>query len=70
MTLSPMEPNVSNISCPGHKSIRVSESHEERPSATRKISFQAPKQASGRDYIVGGPDSSIGADQRLAENRG
>jgi hypothetical protein len=70
MTLSPMEPNVSNISCPGHKSIRVCKSHEKRPSATRRISFQASKQVGGQDYIADGPDLSKGADRRLAGNRG
>jgi hypothetical protein len=36
MTLSPMEPNVSNNSCLGHKSIQVCRLHEKHPSVAQK----------------------------------
>jgi hypothetical protein len=38
--------------------------------STEKSHFLASKQVSGQDYIVDGQDPSIGADQRLAGNRG
>jgi hypothetical protein len=70
MTLSPMEPNVSDISCLGPENIQVCRLHEERPSVARKAPFQAKNQVSGRNYVVNGPDSSIKADRRSAGNRG
>jgi hypothetical protein len=45
-----MEPNVSNISCPGHKSIQVCKSQEKRPSAAREnpfSSYESSKRAKG-----------------------
>jgi hypothetical protein len=70
MTLCPMEPNVSDNSCLGLESIQVCRLHEERPSVACKAPFQAKNQVSGRNYVVNGPDSSIGADRRSAGNRG
>jgi hypothetical protein len=70
MILDLLDLSVSNISCPGHKIIRICKSHEKRPSATQRISFQASKQVGGQDYIVDGPDLSKGADRRLAGNHG
>ena len=63
-----MEPNVSDISCLGPKSIQVCRLHEERPSVVRKAPFQASKQVGGQDYIANGLDLSKGADRQLAVN--
>jgi hypothetical protein len=71
MNLSPIEPNVSDISCSRCKSIRVCKSHEKRLSAAwKKSHFQASNQEGGWNYDVNSPDPSIRVDQRSSEYRG
>jgi hypothetical protein len=53
MTLSPMEPNVSDNSCLGLERIQVCRLHEERPSIARKAPFQAKNQASEQSDFNG-----------------
>jgi hypothetical protein len=69
MTISPMEPNVSDISCPRHKSIRVRKLYEDRLSAAWKNLVSSFQPISERNYIHDGPDPFIREDRRLAENR-
>jgi hypothetical protein len=66
MTLSPMEPNVSDISCPRHKSIRVCKLYEERPSAAWKNLVSSFQPVSERNYIDDGPDPFIRADRTVS----
>jgi hypothetical protein len=70
MTISPMEPNVSDISCPRNNSIRVRKLYEERLSTAWKNLVSSFLPISERNYIHDGPDPFIRADRWLAENRG
>jgi hypothetical protein len=62
--------SVSDNSFLGPERIQSDRLHEECPSIARKAPFQAKNQVSGRNYVVNGPDSSIGADRRSTENHG
>jgi hypothetical protein len=64
-----MEPNVSNISRPKHKSDQVCKWHESAERSSQKKSISGLNQASEQSDF-NGQDSSKGADQRLAGNRG
>jgi hypothetical protein len=52
MTLSPMEPNVSDNSCHGLESIRVCKLHEMLKRSTgESLFFQVAGQASGQSVV-------------------
>jgi hypothetical protein len=70
MTLSPMEPNVSDNSCLGLESIWVCKLHEKRLSAAWKsIVFQLPIKRAGK-VSRQRPGSMYRVDQRSTGNRG
>jgi hypothetical protein len=64
MTLSPMEPNVSNNSCLGRKSIQVYRLHDKRPSVAQKNLASGYQSSERAKLCRQRPGSMYRADQR------
>jgi hypothetical protein len=65
MTLSPMEPNVNNNFCLGHKSTQVCRLHEERPSTARKNLISGYKSSERAKFCCRRPRSIYRAESTV-----